>query len=130
MQRIEPEEMGRIIRQFQDGTGRRVISRFEGFVDRFDMKDEALAFPREHCARMRNVPPIARSGRRLPSLILMGSFTTPTGREVGGAHRDRQRPGKSLGQDRRTWRGARADRHGEVVTSLRACRGDRLPQTA
>ena len=48
-QRLDPEEMGRIIRQFQDSTAG-AISRFDGFVDRF-MGDAVLAFfgyPRAH----------------------------------------------------------------------------------
>jgi predicted ATPase/class 3 adenylate cyclase len=48
-QRLGLEEMGRIIRQFQDSTAG-AVSRFEGFVDRF-MGDAVLSFfgyPRAH----------------------------------------------------------------------------------
>lgn len=48
-ERLDPEEMGRIIRRFQD-TAAGAISRFDGFVDRF-MGDGVLAFfgfPRAH----------------------------------------------------------------------------------
>ena len=78
MQRIQPEEMGRIIRQFQDGTAG-AISRFEGFVDRF-MGDAVLAFfgyPRAH------EDAAERAVRAALAIIdLMGSFTTPTGEKL------------------------------------------------
>jgi predicted ATPase/class 3 adenylate cyclase len=74
-QRVQPEEMGRIIRQFQDGTAGAIL-RFEGFVDRF-MGDSVLAFfgyPRAHeDAAERAV----RAG--LAIIELIGGLATPTG---------------------------------------------------
>ena len=70
--------MGRIIRQFQDGTAG-AISRFEGFVDRF-MGDAVLAFfgyPRAH------EDAAERAVRAALAIIdLMGSLTTPIGEKL------------------------------------------------
>ena len=75
---VQPEEMGRIIRQFQDGTAG-AISRFEGFVDRF-MGDAVLAFfgyPRAH----ENAA--ERAVRAALAIVdVMGSLTTPTGERL------------------------------------------------
>ncbi|MBV8096344.1 MAG: AAA family ATPase, partial [Acetobacteraceae bacterium] len=77
-QRMPPEDMGRIIRQFQDGTAG-AVSRFEGFVDRF-MGDAVLAFfgyPRAHeDAAERAV----RAG--LAIVDLMGALSVETGEKL------------------------------------------------
>ena len=77
-ERVQPEDMGRIIRQFQDGTAG-AVSRFEGFVDRF-MGDAVLAFfgyPRAH------EDAAERAVRAALAIVdLMGSLRAPTGEKV------------------------------------------------